>query len=169
MTEIRLANRGRAWVFGDNVDTDLIAPGIHMKLPPAELAAHCLEALNGRFAEDVRPGDILFAGNGFGIGSSREHAAVSLKLLGVGAVIASDFARIFWRNAVNVGLPVLRTNQAQLAQTGDQVALDIEAGELRNLTSGRLFQLEPLPEHLVPIVGAGGLLPYLKANQSWRH
>lgn len=165
MTEKRITTRGRAWVFGDYIDTDLIAPGIHLKLSPTELAAHCLEAVDPRFAAEVQPGDILFAGDGFGIGSSREHAAVSLKLLGIGAVIAGGFARIFWRNAVNVGLPVLRTNQRDVATNGDLVALDVAAGELQNLTRNLTFQMEPLPEHLVPIVGAGGLIPYLKARQ----
>lgn len=168
MTEVQLATQGRAWVLGDNIDTDLIAPGVYMKLPPRELAAHCLEAVDPRFAEEVQPGDILFAGNGFGIGSSREHAAVSLKLLGVGAVVATSFARIFWRNAANVGLPALTSKQQNLAENGDRVALDIVAGELRNLTNNRAYQLEPLPDQLVPIVGAGGLIPYLKAGQPWR-
>ncbi len=167
MIDVKLATRGRAWVFGDNIDTDLIAPGVHMKLPPLELAAHCLEAVNPQFASDVQPGDILFAGNGFGIGSSREHAAVSLKLLGLGAVVATSFARIFWRNAVNVGLPALTSDQENLAENGDEVALDIVAGELRNLTNNRVYRLASMPEHLVPIVGAGGLIPYLKAKQPW--
>jgi len=168
MARVQLVTQGRAWVFGDNIDTDLIAPGVHMKLSPSELAAHCLEAVDPRFATEVQPGDILFAGAGFGIGSSREHAAVSLKLLGLGAVVASSFARIFWRNAVNVGLPALRSNDQVVVQTGDTVALNIVAGELQNLTNDRVFRLEPLPQHLVPIVGAGGLMPYLKAEQPWR-
>jgi 3-isopropylmalate/(R)-2-methylmalate dehydratase small subunit len=169
VTEVQLAGRGRAWVFGDNIDTDLLAPGVHIKLPPVELSAHCLEAVNPRFAAEVQPGDILFAGNGFGIGSSREHAAVSLKLLGVGAVVATSFARIFWRNAINVGLPALTSDQQSLVEDGDEVALDIAAGELRNLTRNRVCRLAPLPEHLVTILGAGGLMPYLKAKQPWRH
>ena len=165
MTGRQLATQGRAWVFGDNIDTDLIAPGVHLRLPPLELAAHCLEAVDPRFAAEVQRGDILFAGNGFGIGSSREHAAVSLKLLGVGAVVAAGFGRIFWRNAINVGLPVLTSQQQDLARNDDKVALDIEAGELRNLTRNEAYQLDPLPLHLVPIVAAGGLIPHLKAEQ----
>jgi 3-isopropylmalate/(R)-2-methylmalate dehydratase small subunit len=168
VTELQLGIRGRAWIFGDNINTDLIAPGLRMKLRPSELAAHCLEAVNPRFAAEVQPGDILFAGNGFGIGSSREHAAVSLKLLGLGAVVATSFARIFWRNAVNVGLPALTSDERNLAEDGDEVALDIAAGELRNLTSDTLYHLAPLPEHLLAILGAGGLIPYLKAKQPWR-
>lgn len=168
MARVQLVTQGRAWVFGDNIDTDLIAPGVHMKLSPSELAAHCLEAVDPRFATEVQPGDILFAGAGFGIGSSREHAAVSLKLLGLGAVVASSFARIFWRNAVNVGLPALRSNEQVAVETGDTVVLDIVAGELQNLTNNRVFRLESLPQHLVPILGGGGLMPYLKAEQPWR-
>jgi 3-isopropylmalate/(R)-2-methylmalate dehydratase small subunit len=168
VTEVQIASEGRAWVFGDNIDTDLIAPGVHMKLSPPELAAHCLEAVNPRFAAEVQPGDILFAGKGFGIGSSREHAAVSLKLLGIGAIVATSFARIFWRNAVNVGLPALTSGEQIYVENGDRVALDIVTGELVNLTTDRVFRLESLPQHLVPIVAAGGLRPYLKAQQPWR-
>jgi 3-isopropylmalate/(R)-2-methylmalate dehydratase small subunit len=140
-----------------------------MRLQPLELAAHCLEAANPRFAAEVQAGDILFAGNGFGIGSSREHAALSLKLLGVGAVVANSFARIFWRNAMNVGLPALTTDQEDLAENGDEVALDARTGHLRNLTTKRAFQLKPMQERLVPIVSAGGLIEYLKANQPWQN
>jgi 3-isopropylmalate/(R)-2-methylmalate dehydratase small subunit len=168
VSEAQFLPQGRAWVFGDHIDTDLIAPGVYMNLAPQELAAHCLEAVDPRFAAEVQPGDILFAGQGFGMGSSREHAAVSLKLLGLGAVVATTFARIFWRNAVNVGLPALRSNQRNIAANGDKIALDIVAGVLRNLTRDQVFRLEPLPPNLVPIVGAGGLIPYLKAEQPWR-
>ena len=167
MSEGRTLVEGRAWVFGDKIDTDLIAPGIYMKLPPEELAAHCLEAVNPRFAAEARPGDILIAGQAFGIGSSREHAASALKRLGLGAILACSFARIFWRNAINVGLPALTLEEKGVAADGDRLALDLEHGLLHNVTAGTEYRLEPLPPHLQPIIAAGGLLPFLKENRPW--
>ena len=160
--------QGRAWLFGDKINTDVLAPGLYMKLPPAEMAAHCLESANPDFAKSVQPGDILVAGEGFGIGSSREHAARSLKLLGVGAVIAKSFARIFWRNAINVGLPAVVLREANVASAGDSLELDVSAGKLRNLSTKTDYFVTPLPDHLLDLVAAGGLVAYLKQKRGER-
>lgn len=153
---------GRAFVFGDNIDTDVLAPGFLMKLPAAELATHCLEAVDPTFAGAVQPGDIVVAGANFGLGSSREQAAVSLKLLGVGAVLATSFARIFYRNAINLGLPAIVFPEAGSVKPGDQILVDPEAGHIENLTQGRVFAVAPIPSHLMTMIRDGGLMPHLK-------
>jgi 3-isopropylmalate/(R)-2-methylmalate dehydratase small subunit len=155
---------GRAWVFGDKIDTDVLAPGHLMKLSPEDLATHCLEAIAPDFAGRVRPGDILVAGSSFGIGSSREQAAVSLKLLGIRAILAVSYARIFWRNALNLGLPALIMPAAGTIAQGDQVAVDPASGRIENRTTGRVDRVQPLPPHLLQIIDEGGLMPYLKAR-----
>jgi 3-isopropylmalate/(R)-2-methylmalate dehydratase small subunit len=152
---------GRAFVFSDNIDTDLLAPGHAMKLEPQAMARFCLEAVDPAFASSVRPGDIVAAGRNFGMGSSREQAAISLKLLGVAAVFAQSFARIFYRNAINAGLPVLVLPQANEIASGDEVAFDLKLGRLHNLTSGRQYGFEALPPHLLQLIEDGGLLPNL--------
>ncbi len=153
---------GRAFVFGDDIDTDVLAPGSLMKLPPQELAKHCLTAIDPDFARDVRPGDVLVAGANFGLGSSREQAAVSLKLLGVKAVLATSFARIFWRNAINLGLPALVFPQAGEVRAGDRLSVDAAAGRLENLTLNRSYAIQPLPPHLLAMIADGGLIAHLK-------
>ena len=153
---------GRAFVFGDDIDTDVLAPGFLMKLPPAELASHCLEAVDPAFARDVRPGDFVVAGANFGLGSSREQAAVSLKLLGVRAVLATSFARIFWRNAINLGLPAIAFPQAGEVAAGDRLTVDPVAGRIENLTQGKTYAVQPLPAHLMAMIEDGGLIPHLK-------
>ncbi len=153
---------GRAHLFGDNIDTDVLAPGHLMKLAPAELAQHCLEAVDPDFARTVRPGDFVVAGRNFGMGSSREQAAVSLKLLGVRAVIAPSFARIFFRNAINLGLPAVQFDWAGRISAGDDLELDLRAGRLANLSRGETHHLKPLPESLLAILDAGGLMDMLK-------
>lgn len=155
---------GRAFIFGDNIDTDVLAPGHLMKLPPAELAAHCLEAIDPAFAISVKPGDFVVAGRNFGLGSSREQAAASLKLLGVKAVLATSFARIFFRNAINLGLPALVFKAVDEISAGDALDLDLSGGRLTNRTRGRTHQLAPLPPDLMKIIDAGGLMPMLKAR-----
>jgi 3-isopropylmalate dehydratase small subunit len=126
---------GRAWVFGDKIDTDVLAPGHLMKLSAEDLATHCLEAIAPDFARTVRPGDVIVAGRSFGIGSSREQAAVSLKILGVRAILAVSYARIFWRNALNLGLPALTMEEAGEIRDGDLVAVDPASGRIENATS----------------------------------
>ncbi len=153
---------GRAWVFGDNIDTDVLAPGHLMKLSAEDLATHCLEAIAPNFAAQVRPGDIIVAGRSFGIGSSREQAAVSLKILGVKAILATSFARIFWRNALNLGLPALTMPDAAEIAQGDRVTVDPASGRIENVTTGKTYQVQPLPPHVLAIVEAGGLMPFLK-------
>jgi 3-isopropylmalate/(R)-2-methylmalate dehydratase small subunit len=155
---------GRAWVFGDRIDTDVLAPGHLMKLSAEDLARHCLAAIAPDFASQVRPGDIVVAGRSFGIGSSREQAAVSLKLLGVKAILATSFARIFWRNALNLGLPALTMPDAAEIRQGDMVAVDPASGRVENVTTGRTHQVQPLPPHLLSIVEEGGLMPFLKSR-----
>ncbi|MEQ7156258.1 3-isopropylmalate dehydratase [Brevundimonas aurifodinae] len=155
---------GRAFVFGDQIDTDLLAPGHRMKLEPDALAAHCLEAVDPTFASAVRPGDFVVAGLNFGLGSSREQAAVSLKRLGVRAVIARSFARIFWRNAINLGLPAVTLAEADQITAGDRLSLDLEAGRLTNETQGRSYAFAPFPDHLTAMMRDGGLIAHLKRS-----
>lgn len=153
---------GRAFVFGDDIDTDVLAPGSLMKLAPEVLARHCLEAVDPLFASSVRPGDVLVAGHNFGLGSSREQAAVSLKLLGITAVLARSFARIFYRNAINLGLPAVVLDQASEVRNGDDLAIDLLAGHVHNRTTGAQYAVTPLPPHLMAMIDDGGLIPHLK-------
>jgi 3-isopropylmalate/(R)-2-methylmalate dehydratase small subunit len=153
---------GRAWVFGDRIDTDVLAPGSLMKLDAKALASHCLKPVRPEFADLVRPGDFLVAGESFGIGSSREQAAVSLKVLGISAVLAVSFARIFYRNAFNQGLPAIPLPSASAISDGDRLSIDLIGGLLVNHTQSREFRFAAIPDHLMDIVSAGGLTPYLK-------
>ena len=152
---------GRAWVFGDNIDTDLLAPGHAMRKPLEELSRHCLEAIAPQFAGSVQRGDLLVAGDGFGIGSSREQAAQALLHLGIGAVLSRSPARIFYRNALNLGLPVLRFAEAQQVHDGDRLELDFGQSVVRNLTSGITHAVEPIPAFLMEMLRDGGLIPHL--------
>jgi 3-isopropylmalate dehydratase small subunit len=153
---------GRAWVFGDDINTDVMAPGLYFKSPLEELAQHCLEAVDPRFAKDVRAGDIVVAGRRFGVGSAREQAAMALKHLGVGAILAASFGRIFYRNALNFGLPTLFFPAAGEIRAGDELEVAPDEGRIVNHASGREYQVSGIPGHLMEIVGAGGLMPYLK-------
>jgi 3-isopropylmalate/(R)-2-methylmalate dehydratase small subunit len=153
---------GRAFVFGDNIDTDVLAPGHLMKLSPEDLARHCLEAIDPNFAKDVQPGDFVVAGQNFGLGSSREQAAVSLSVLGVGAIIAPSFARIFYRNALNLGLAALFCDQADQIGFGDRLIVDPVAGTIENLTRGQTLLCRPIPAHLMAMVSEGGLIAHLQ-------
>lgn len=154
--------KGRAWVFGDRIDTDLLAPGYAMKKGAAGLAEHCLEAINPDFAKQVRTGDILVAGDDFGIGSSREQAAISLKMLGISAILAKSFARIFYRNAINIGLPAFRFAEMERVANGDQLSFDIDSGLLKNESQNSEFHLSPMPDHLKSMIEAGGLMAQLE-------
>jgi 3-isopropylmalate/(R)-2-methylmalate dehydratase small subunit len=153
---------GRAWVLGDDIDTDLLAPGAYMKGSLATLAGHCLEAVAPRFAREVRPGDVVVAGRNFGIGSSREQAAEALKHLGIAAVIAESFGGIFYRNALNLGLSVLVSSGGRAIAAGDQVSVDARAGIVRNDTTGQHIACEPLPDFLLRVLEDGGLMPHLE-------
>ncbi len=152
---------GRAWVFGDDVDTDAIAPGAWMKGGIEALAAHCLEVHEPDFARTVKPGDILVAGRNFGAGSSREQAPQALKHLGIAAVIAESFAGLFYRNAINLGLPVLVCAQARRIDAGAGLRVDAEGGRLHDESSGAQIDCEPIPPHLMRIIRDGGLLNHL--------
>jgi 3-isopropylmalate/(R)-2-methylmalate dehydratase small subunit len=156
--------RGRAWVFGDAINTDVMAPGIYFKAPFEELARHCLEAVNPDFASQVQPGDIIVAGRNFGVGSAREQAAMALRHLGVGAVLAASFGRIFYRNALNFGMPALFFPAAAEIRAGDQLEVDVVAGRIRDLTTGGEWTVNGLPPHLMAMVAAGGLMPWLKTR-----
>ncbi len=156
-----IVRRGRAFVFGDQIDTDVLAPGPYMKKPLAELARHCMEAVDPGFASRVRPGDIVVGGVGFGIGSSREQAVQALLELGVGAVVAKGFARIFYRNALNLGLPALVCEDLE-ASEGDELEVFPVEGRIVNHTRRREHACEPIPAALMDVVAAGGLMPWLE-------
>jgi 3-isopropylmalate/(R)-2-methylmalate dehydratase small subunit len=153
---------GRAFVFGDNVDTDMLAPGLYMKFAIEELAKHCLSALDPTFATRVRPGDIVVAGDNFGMGSSREQAVMALRHLGVSVVVARSFAGLFFRNAVNLGLAPLVCADAGLIAAGDEIEADPAAGTLVNRTRDATYPCEKLPPHLMAMLADGGLLPHLE-------
>jgi 3-isopropylmalate/(R)-2-methylmalate dehydratase small subunit len=156
--------QGRIWKYGDNVDTDAIIPARYLNVSTAEeLAAHCMEDIDAGFATAVRPGDVIVGGENFGCGSSREHAPLAIKGAGVGCVVASSFARIFFRNAIGLGLPILESPAAVAdAEKGHRVEVDLERGEIRNLTTGAVHQAEPYPPFMMEIIQAGGLVPYTK-------
>ncbi|MEI2384825.1 3-isopropylmalate dehydratase [Breoghania sp. JC706] len=151
---------GRVFLFGNDIDTDQLAPGEYMKGGIEAIAAHCLEGIRPEFAKTVKPGDVVVAGTNFGMGSSREQAAEALKRLGVAGVVARSFAGIFYRNAINLGLPVMIAEDLSGVEDGAVADLDIEAGELR--LSGKAVPLEPLPENLKAMLADGGLVPHLK-------
>ena len=157
----------KAHKYGDNVDTDVIIPARHLNTSdPAELAAHCMEDIDAAFAGRVQPGDILVAGRNFGCGSSREHAPLAIKASGVACVIAESFARIFYRNALNIGLPILECPAAARAiSADDEVSVNFETGEITDKTTGRTFMAEPFPPFMLDLIAAGGLAAYLKGRK----
>ena len=157
---------GKVFKYGDNVDTDVIIPARYLNAPsPEELAKHCMEDIDASFATTVKPGDIMVGGANFGCGSSREHAPISIRASGVSCVIASSFARIFYRNAINIGFPILECPEAAAAiQNGDTVSVDFATGKIVDETTGETFQAVALPPFIEKIVEHNGLLPYLKAR-----
>ena len=157
----------KAHKYGDNVDTDVIIPARHLNTSdPDELAAHCMEDIDPAFAARVRCGDILVAGRNFGCGSSREHAPIAIKASGISCVVAESFARIFYRNALNIGLPILECPAAAKAiSAGDDVSVDLATGEIADLTTGQRFQAEPFPPFMMELIAAGGLAAYLKGER----
>ncbi|NPV08885.1 MAG: 3-isopropylmalate dehydratase small subunit [Anaerolineae bacterium] len=152
--------QGRAWKYGANVDTDAIIPARYLNVSePDQLAGHCMEDLDGRFAAAVRRGDMIVAGPNFGCGSSREHAPLAIKAAGVSAVIAESFARIFYRNAINIGLPILVSPEAVAGtEDGQRLQVDLESGRIENLDTGAVYQSQPYPEFMMEIIEAGGLV-----------
>jgi 3-isopropylmalate/(R)-2-methylmalate dehydratase small subunit len=160
--------RGKAHVYGDNIDTDAIIAGKYTKtLDAASLAAHVLEDLDPGFAARLAPGDILVAGRNFGCGSSREQAPLALKTAGIGAVVARSFARIFFRNAINIGLPLVELPEAE-TRTGNELAIDLAAGTVADLTGGRTYRASALPPIMMAILEAGGLAAYLRTHGDYR-
>ena len=150
--------------YGDNVDTDVIIPARYLNSPDAkELAQHCMEDIDPDFVKNVKQGDIIVANENFGCGSSREHAPISIKASGVSCVIATTFARIFYRNAIKVGLPILECKEAsQKIENGDKVEIDFDTGKITNVTKGETYQAEPFPEFIQNIIKKGGLLNSIK-------
>jgi len=157
--------KGRAWKFGDGISTDHIAPGrlFHLRSNLPELAKHCLEDARPEFASRVQPGDFVVGGRNFGQGSSREHAPIVIKLCGVGAVLAKGFARIFFRNCVNVGLPALILDTDPIAE-GDELEVDLATGVVKNLTKGTATPTPPLPPVMRHIIADGGLVEHIKKH-----
>jgi 3-isopropylmalate dehydratase small subunit len=152
---------GTAHVYGDNIDTDRIIPGKYTKtLDLSDLAAHVLEDLDPEFSRRVRPGDILVAGDNFGCGSSREQAVLAIKAAEVSAVVGNSFARIFYRNAINIGLPVFEVGSHEI-ETGNELEIDMVRGVVHDLTNGRIYQAAKMPQVMVDILNAGGLVNYL--------
>jgi len=162
--------RGKIHCFGDNIDTDAIIPVHSVSLTdPQELGRHCMENIDPGFAARVQPGDIIVAGRNFGCGSSREIAPWSIKGAGIALVIAQSFARIFFRNAINIALPVLQSSEAAArCQEGEVLEADLTKGEIRNLTKGETYQAAPYPEFIQELISAGGLLEYIKRGQAPR-
>lgn len=156
--------RGPLWLLGDNIDTDVILPGPYLPLlNPYDLAAHALEGLNIDFAQKVQPGDLIVAGRNFGCGSSREQAPVALKYAGVSLIIAESFSRIFYRNAMGIGLPVLTCpGLAAAVQEGEVLTVDLATGSVTQEKSGRSWKADQFPEFLLEILSEGGLVPHLK-------
>lgn len=155
---------GQVWKYGDNVDTDAIIPARYLNTSAAEeLARHCMEDIDPSFARSVRSGDVIVAGENFGCGSSREHAPLAIKGAGISCVVARSFARIFYRNAINIGLPILESSQAVAhAATSHRLEIDLESGQIRNLTTGEDYQAKPYPRFMRELLAIGGLIPYTR-------
>lgn len=153
---------GRVWKFGDDVNTDVLAPGIYIKLPLEELASHCLETIAPNFASEVREGDFVVGGKNFGIGSSREQAAQVLKALGIAAVIAPSFGGIFYRNAFNLGLPAIVLDTIDQIDDKHELEIDLKTSGIKNVSTGHDLTGEAIPENLLALVEAGGLVPFLE-------
>jgi len=157
---------GRIWVYGDHVDTDAIIPARYLLTSePTELARHCMEGLDASFADAVRPGDMIVAGENFGCGSSREHAPIAIRAAGVACVVARSFARIFYRNAINIGLPIIACPDAvETATAGQEWEVDLGSGRIRNRTLGMEFPFEPFPPFMSALLDAGGLTAFTRSR-----
>lgn len=152
--------QGKAHKYGNNVDTDVIIPARYLNTTShAELASHCMEDIDCGFVKKVKPGDIIAAGRNFGCGSSREHAPIAIKASGISCVVAESFARIFYRNAINIGLPIVESPEAAAEiKDGDELRIDFAAGKIENKTAGKTYAIKPFPEFLQNIIDSGGLL-----------
>ncbi len=162
--------KGRVHKYGANVNTDVIIPARYLNISdPAELAKHCLEDIDPLFAGRVEPGDFILAATNFGCGSSREHAPLAIKAAGISCIVAQSFARIFFRNAINIGLPILECAEAaEASQPGDRLEIELASGEINNITQGRIFQAKPYPEFMLGLIEAGGLVEHTKRKVSSR-
>ena len=156
--------KGKAHKFGSNVDTDVIIPARYLNISePKELAKHCMEDIDPEFIANAKPGDIIVATTNFGCGSSREHAPLAIKACGISCVIAQSFARIFFRNAINIGLPLLESSEAvKEIESGDTLEVDLTSGRINNISKGKAFIANPYPEFMMGIINAGGLIQYTK-------
>ena len=156
--------KGKVWRYGNNIDTDVIIPARYLNtFDPKELASHCMVDIDETFAKNVKDGDIMVGGKNFGCGSSREHAPVAIKASGVPVVIAASFARIFYRNGINIGLPLLEIGaDVEKIHAGDELSVDVSTGVIHDLTTGDTFQAHPLPGFIQDIAKAGGLVEYVK-------
>lgn len=163
-----MAIKGKVWRYGDNIDTDVIIPARYLNtFDPKELASHCMVDIDETFAQNVQPGDIMVGGRNFGCGSSREHAPIAIKASGVPVIVAASFARIFYRNGINVGLPLLEIgDDVEKIRAGDRLRIDLSAGTIENLTTGDTFQAPPLPGFIQDIAKAGGLVNYVKEKMN---
>lgn len=155
--------KGKAWKFGDDINTDLVIPARYLNTSdPKELARHCLEGADAEFPKKVRSGDIVVAGKNFGCGSSREHAPIALKAAGISCIVAKSFARIFYRNSFNMGLPILECPEAvDAVSEGHEVEVSLESGTITDVSSGKTFRAKPIPPFMQDLVNAGGLLSYI--------
>ncbi|HDH87495.1 MAG TPA: 3-isopropylmalate dehydratase small subunit [Desulfobacteraceae bacterium] len=160
--------RGRVWKFGQNIDTDVIIPARYLNVSdPDELARHCMEDENVRFVKDVKKGDIIVAETNFGCGSSREHAPIAIKAKGICCVIAKSFARIFYRNAFNMGLAIMESGKAvDGIQDGHEIEVDLEKGEIKNITTGGSYKANPIPSFMRKIIDDGGLIKHIAKGRS---
>ncbi len=158
--------KGKVHKYGSNVDTDVIIPARYLNTTdPGELASHCMEDIDAEFVNKVKPGDVIVAEDNFGCGSSREHAPISIKAAGISCVIANTFARIFYRNALNIGLPILECPEAVAGiSDGDTVEVDLETGKITNVTTGQSYQAKPFPPFMQELIECGGLINYAKAK-----
>jgi 3-isopropylmalate/(R)-2-methylmalate dehydratase small subunit len=155
--------QGKVWKFGDHIDTDLIIAARYLNTSePSELAKHVMEDADPEFVGKMNQGDIIVAGENFGCGSSREHAPIALKAAGVAAIIAPTFARIFYRNAFNMGLPIFELEESAEINEGDEVKVDMDKGEVVNLTQSKTYKFLPIPEFMQELVNAGGLIEFAK-------
>ncbi len=155
--------KGRVWVYSDNVDTDVIIPARYLNTSDSkELAKHCMEDIDESFAKEVKNGDIIVAGYNFGSGSSREHAPIAIKASGVACVIAKSFSRIFYRNAFNIGLPILESNVVDELEKSDEIEVDTKKGQIKVLKNGKVFESSVIPEFMQRLIESGGLFNYAK-------
>ena len=161
--------KGKVYKYGANIDTDVIIPARYLNLSdPSELAKHCMEGIDKEFIHGVQSGDIIMATTNFGCGSSREHAPLAIKASGISCVIAKSFARIFFRNAINIGLPLLECAAADNTEAGDTLEIDLSSGEIKNLNNGRVFTASSYPDFMAELISSGGLIGYTKKRLAER-